>query len=62
MNNYRLLGVLLLIIAVLLSTLTFRFGTSHEERNLKLTFEVDVKFSLVQFRIFIIGYFLLFQR
>lgn len=58
MNNYRLLGLSSLVTAVLLSILTFRFGLFEGERNLVFTFEVGVKFSLMEFRVFIISYFL----
>lgn len=59
MNIYRILGLSLLVTFVLLIILTFRFGLSNEERDLILTFETAVGFSLMQFRIFIAFYFII---
>ncbi len=57
MNNYRLLGLSLLVTLLLLTILTFQFEQrSKEELQVILTYELGVKFSLVQFRIFIVAY------
>jgi|GEM_PF-4291274 len=56
MNNYRLLGLLLLATALLLTILTFRPEGLGIDYKLILTYEVGVKFSLIQFRLIILGY------
>ena len=56
MNNYRLLGLSILGILLLLIFLTFQSQLEGAESFLILSYEVKVKYSLVQFRIFIAAY------
>jgi hypothetical protein len=55
MNKYRLLGLLVLVICLLLLVLTF-YSQTDGESFLILRYEVKVKYSLLKFRLFIVAY------
>ena len=58
MNNYRLLGLSILVTLLILTIFTFQFEQRQkDELQAILTYEVALKFSLGQFRIFIVAYF-----